>query len=198
MSELLRIDNLKIFLFFMAPGVIALYVRAQFLSGKMPPIAEGVIAYVTVAVAYHALVYPVSRYLYTSTDSAWSTVGWFLLILVGPGLLGLLLGLNIRKGWTRRLLAKAGVSTIHPVDCAWDWRFAGCPPSWVLVVLKDDTKWAGLLSEGSFMSSRPEERDIFVEQVYEISDASTWSPKGSSVWIAHGEIQSMEFWPTGK
>ncbi len=195
MGDLLRIENLQVFLFFVAPGIIALFVRAQFMSGKMPPITEGVIAYVMVAVAYHALVYPISRYLIASTDVGWSTLGWFVLILVGPALLGLLLGLNIRQGWMRRLLAHVGVSTVHPVDCAWDWRFAGCQPSWVMVVLKDETKWAGLLGPGSFMSSRSEERDIFIEQVYDVSETLVWTPKGSGVWIAHGEIQSIEFWP---
>ena len=195
MSELLHIDSLKIFLFFMAPGVIALYVRAQFLSGRMPPIAEGVVAYVMVAVAYHAVVYPISRYLYSSPDAAWSTAGWLLLILVGPALLGFLLGLNIRQGWTRWLLAKAGISTIHPINCAWDWRFGDCKESWALVSLKDGTKWAGFVGVNSFISSLPGERDIYIEKVYDHAEAAPWQPRVSSVWIAHGGIQSIEFWP---
>ena len=95
MGELLHIDQLRIFLFFMVPGLVALYVRAQFLSGKMPPIAEGVIAYVTVSLVYHALVYPIAWHLYASSEAvSWFIVGWLLLIFVGPVILGLLLGLN--------------------------------------------------------------------------------------------------------
>jgi hypothetical protein len=42
----------------------------------------------------------------------------------------------------------------------------------------------------------PNERDIYIGEVY-LRDPGTgaWTPKGSGVWIAHGEIQSLEFWP---
>lgn len=106
------------------------------------------------------------------------------------------MGLNIRKGWTKKLLMKARINTIHPVNAAWDWRFGDCPSCYVLAVLKDGTKWAGYLGSQSFMSSDPSKRDIFIEKVYEIDrETDVWTARRSSVWIAHGEIQALEFWP---
>ena len=120
-----------------------------------------------------------------------------MLLFVLPALLGTLLGLNVRKGWTKRFLNKAKINTIHSVNTAWDWRFGDCKECWVLAVLKDGTKWAGYLGIQSFMSSDPAERDIFIERVYEIdNETDVWTPRTSSVWIAHAEIQSLEFWPT--
>lgn len=196
MDQMLSPDNIKTFLFFVVPGIIALYIRAQFMAGRIPPISEGIVAYATVSLVYHALAYPLAASLYSGGDiSGWLAFWWFVLIIVGPASLGLILGLNVKRGWMKALLARAGIATVHPVDCAWDWHFSTCKESWVLVVLKDGTKWGGFLGKNSFMSSSNSERDMFIEKVYEIRDDSPWEARTSSVWIAQGEIQSIEFWP---
>jgi hypothetical protein len=64
-----------------------------------------------------------------------------------------------------------------------------------MAVLKDGTKWIGYLGPNSFTSTDAEERDIYIEHVYNLGDDDVWTPRGSSVLIAHGEIQSLEFWP---
>ncbi len=62
--------------------------------------------------------------------------------------------------------------------------------------LKDETKWYGYMGVNSFMSSDPTERDIFIEHVFEFAqDGQPWTPRNTSVWIGHGEIQSLEFLP---
>ena len=67
---------------------------------------------------------------------------------------------------------------------------------WVLVTLKDDTKFVGLCGQGSFISSDPTERDIYIEQVYDMDDESNWSwPGRKGVLIGPGEVKTIEFWP---
>lgn len=190
-------ETLPLFLVFTVPGIIALYFRAQFIAGRLPSAAEGAISYITLSLAYHAIAYPIAHPLYTSGKiDGWAGLGWFVLIFVGPTLLGILLGLNIRKGWTKKLVNRFGLHTIHPVDCAWDWRFGHCPECWVIVTLKDGTKWYGYMGTNSFMSSDPAERDIFIEHVYDFSaEGKPWAARNTGVWIAHGEIQSLEFLP---
>jgi len=196
-GDLLKLETLALFLVFAVPGIVALYVRAQFLTGRLPPVAEAMIAYLTVSVIYHALAYPVARPLYgAAIDSGLTRAGWFLLLFLGPALLGLLLGLNVRKGWAKAVLTRLGLQTVHPVDSAWDWHFGRCEECWVLAVLKDGTQWAGHMGPNSFMSSSPAERDIYIETVYEVAEKGRpWVPRTSSVWIAQGELQSLEFWP---
>lgn len=185
------------FLMFAVPGIIALYFRGQFLTGRLPPLGEGAIAYVILSLVYQALCYPLSKTLFDSAwASGWRWLGWFVFIFVVPAIIGLLLGLNIRKGWLKGLVNKCGFSTIHPVNCAWDWRFGQCEECWVIAVLKDGTKWHGYMGADSFMSSDSSERDLFIEKVYQCdSEGKPWTPRSSSVWIAHGEIQSLEFLP---
>jgi Family of unknown function (DUF6338) len=194
LNELLTPEKLGMFLVFAVPGIIALYFRSQFLTGRLPPLGEGVIAYVILSLVYQALCYPLSKYLLDPAwGGSWRWPSWFVFIFVVPAIIGLLLGINIRKGWLKGLVNKFGFSTIHPVNCAWDWRFGQCEECWVIVVLKDGTKWYGYLGTGSFMSSASGERDLFVEAVYEFG--TPWTPRSSSVWIAHGEVQSLEFLP---
>ena len=115
--------------------------------------------------------------------------------LVIPAGLGLLLGLDAQRAWTRNILKKRGVHLSHPIDAAWDWRL-GQEECWVHVKLKDGTKWAGHLGQGSFSSTDPTERDLYIEDVYDTGqDDANWTPRGTGLWIAHGEIQSIEFWP---
>jgi Family of unknown function (DUF6338) len=67
----------------------------------------------------------------------------------------------------------------------------------VLVELKDGSTVAGFFGTRSFASADPEERDIFIEQVYHIDADSTWHPmkNGHGTLIAQGEIRSVDFWP---
>jgi len=192
--ELLDIDKMRVFLSFVVPGLVVLYVRAQFLTGRLPAFSEGVIAYVAVSCVYYTMALPLLIAIQHVTG-IWRLLVWITLTLIGPAVMGFLLGLNIRMGWSQKMLAKFGVGTIHPVDTAWDWRFAGKPGGWAMAVLKDGTKWHGYLGTSSFMSSHPAERDIFIQQVYEVDENNQWTPRVSGVWIAHGELQSLEVWP---
>lgn len=150
--------------------------------------------YVTLSLAYHALAYPIARPLYVSGSiNGWYGVGWFALVFVCPAALGILLGLNVRKGWTKKLV---NLNTIHPIHSAWDWHFGHCAKCYLIVTLKDNTKWYGYLGKNSFISSDPIERDIFIERVYDFArEGEIWTPRNTGVWIAHGEIQSLEFLP---
>ena len=187
-------ENLGLFLIFCVPGIIILYARSLFLSGKVPSLSEGILIYATVSVLYHAIIFPIASPLYQGDGMAAYKWQWILLLFIFPSVIGALLGINIKNNWTRRILAGCGLQTVHPVDNAWDWYFANCQKCWVLATLKDGTRWAGFLGVNSFMSSSREERDIFIQIVYEIGENSVWTARRSSVWIAPGELQSLEFW----
>ena len=87
---------------------------------------------------------------------------------------------------------------MHLVPTAWDYQFGRLREAhWVLVELKDGSRVAGFFGTRSFASSHPEERDIFIEQVYHIDEQDTWRPmkNGHGTLIAQGEIRSVDFWP---
>ncbi len=198
--ELLDAQKIQLFFIFTVPGMIALYVRAQFLDGRMPNLRDGLGAYVALSLIYHAVWFTFFPSMY-SVKAAYASgcekAGWIFIEFIGPAIMGLISGVNVRRQWFRRLLAKFELSTIHPVASAWDWKFAGLRESWVLVILKDGTKWGGVLGGDSFISSTDVERDLYIEKVYFVRDDGHWEERTSGVLIAHDQVQTIEFWPKG-
>ena len=192
MTKLLSLNNLYLILVFIVPGFIALSVRSQFITGRIPSGNKAsLLSYLTISVIYGALVLPfVDPELIGK-----SRLIWFGLVFIGPIFLGLLLGINIQKDLVRRFLNWFGLYPVHAIPTAWDWKFNGMAEQWVLVTLKDGTRFAGFYGAQSFTSSSPDERDIYLQWVYDINDDGTLSPPDDEkgVLIAAGEIRTIEF-----
>jgi len=196
-GDLLKTETIGLSLFFAVPGLIIIYIRGQFVPNRRQSLADSSLNYITLSLVYQAIVFSITDASVGTRYAPWlNNLAWPGLLFLGPAILGGVIGLNARQGWTRWLLAKLKINTSHPIDTAWDWRFSGCETCWVLATLKDGTKWAGYLGDGSFMSTDADERDLYLDHVYEIGSDYMWTPKGSGVWIASGELQSIEFWST--
>lgn len=197
MPNLASLDNLYLVLGFLVPGLIVLFVRSQFVTRRSPPHSEAFLSYLTVSIIYYGLALPfVDFVLSVQEPGHGKAIAWLSLILFGPALLGLLLGVNIQKNWFHRLLQRCRLNPVHAMPTAWDWKFGGMSNQWVLVTLKDGTQFAGFCGPDSFMSSDPAERDIYIQWIYDIDDNNNWSPRGENgVLINAGEVQTIEFWP---
>lgn len=196
MSDYISTDKLGFFLYLCAPGLILVYVRSAFLTGRMPSGSDGVLTYVTLSIIYQAILLPFTKLnMATIASAQLPTVQWLLAIFLVPAVFGTILGLNARHQWLRSLLKKISINTVHPIETAWDFRFGKITECYVMITLKDGLKWAGRLTEGSFLSTSGAERDIYVEQVYDWKDQDSWTPTGSGVWLAGSEIVSIEHWP---
>lgn len=196
MPDLKSIENVYLVLALLVPGLIACFVRTQFVTGRAPSHSESILSYLTLSVIYYALALPAVDCVLKLPEQGYvKTLAWFALVFVGPALFGLALGLNAQAGYSRRLLKLIGLHPVHVMPTAWDWMFSRMKESWVLAILKDGTKFAGFCGRDSFASSDPKERDLYIQQVYEIDDQNVWHPRDSSVLIAAGEIRTIEFWP---
>lgn len=195
MQDLSSLDDFYRILGFLVPGLVVLFVRSQFVTGRRPPHSAAVLSYLTISVIYYALALPL-LHLALSTSGTWqSPLAWFSLIFVGPAGLGLLLGLNVQKNWLRRVLQRWHLSVVHPIPTAWDWKFGRSGYEWVLVTLKDGTRFGGFCGPESFMSSDPNERDLYIQWVYEIDGEGQWSASDErGLFIAAGEVRTIEFW----
>lgn len=197
MPNLISLDNLYLILAFVVPGLIALFVRAQFVTGRSPPHTAAMLSYMTISAIYYALALPFAASVWQPTEPGTpEPLAWFGLVFVGPAVFGLLLGINIQQGLLRRILRWCGLNPVHVMPTAWDWKFGGMKEQWVLVTLKDGTRFAGFCGKNSFMSSDPAERDLYIQWIYDIDDCNNWSSRGdNSVLIAASEIRTIEFWP---
>lgn len=192
-----NINNLYAAMGLLVPGLIILFVRSQFVTGRMPSHSAMLLSYLAVSLVYYALSFllldPIQR---LSEREYGREVIWSILIFIGPALIGLLLGINIRKNLLHRFLQRCGLNLVHPITTAWDWKFGNMTEQWVLVTLKDDTRFVGFCGQSSFISSDPTNRDIYIEQIYDIDNTGSWSSPGpKGVLIAPGEVKTIEFWP---
>jgi hypothetical protein len=65
------------------------------------------------------------------------------------------------------------------------------------ITLKDGSRGSGWCGEGSFIGSDPKDRDIYIEQVYDVDDQGNWTIRtvGKGIHIAGGEARIIEFIP---
>lgn len=195
MEDLLKPENFSVLLQLVVPGFVIVYVRNQLVANRRLPISEAIVGYLAMSFVYQALVFPLATWLRAlSLTAEVKGLAELLISIVLPAVLGLVIGVNARLGWTRWLFARFRIALNHPVNTAWDWRFGGQEECWVMAVLKDGTKWLGHLGPDSFISTDPGERDIYIQTVYTIEDDNSWTFKGSGVWLPQSELQSLEFW----
>ena len=198
MPDLKSLDNIYLLLAFLAPGLVILFIRSKFTTGRVPSQAEASLAYLAISVIYYAITLPLIEAIQTAHLTGYAkAAAWFGVIFIGPVLLGVILGIDVQKGYFYRFLKRIGLHPVHAIPTAWDWKFGQRTEQWVLVTLKNGTQFAGLLCKDlSFMSSDPKERDIYIGQIYDIDEHNNWTARSNkSLLIASGEISTIEFWP---
>ncbi|MCC7044526.1 MAG: hypothetical protein IT183_11725 [Acidobacteria bacterium] len=156
---LLSPDQIPLFLLLVLPGFISRKVYDLQVPGAQDDAAR---------YAMDALFYGTLNAGLWIVPLTWASPGWFGPILVvalvlSPVVLSLatvrVLKSRRLHGWTR-----------HPVPMAWDFFFARGIPCWVLFRLKNGKSIGGYFGPGSFASSFPNGRDIFVEQAWVVDE----------------------------
>lgn len=124
---------------------------------------------------------------------------WFWLLLVaisvlGSAVLGLIIAFLKQSNLAKRLLEKIGAKTIHSTPTAWDYYFSKQESAFVIITLVDDTKLYGWYAKDSFTSSDEEERDIYVQKGYKVTDDGTWilDEESAGFYVAKNQIKYIE------
>lgn len=117
--------------------------------------------------------------------------------LLGAAILGFFIGIINNKDLIRKFIVKITKRTVlHPIPTSWDYKFSKIKyGKWVIVRLNDGTLVAGLYASHSFSSSEINERDIYIEEVYLISEHNQWIKKERTdgILIKASEIKTIEF-----
>jgi hypothetical protein len=187
---------------FIVPGFVAHATLALFLPRRAEAPQLTLIRFLTLSAVNYAvwswLLYLVVTTSFFQERNALAAVAWVWVMLAAPILLGLALAEALKRPQLYGLLQRVGLRPIHVIPTAWDWRFDRmAKPHWVLVTLLDGSFVAGLFGTESFASSDPTERDIYIEQIYEISSTGTWSmaSKGKGILVPAREIRHIEIYP---
>ena len=95
-------------------------------------------------------------------------------------------------------MAKIGIYVDHSIPYAWEYVFARGDYEYLRIRLIDGTLVIGLYASKSFSSTEPDDRDIFLEQLYDITEDSDCivliERQGSKgILIRGNQIGSIEF-----
>jgi hypothetical protein len=195
-SDPKTLDDLALFVGYVAPGLIILWVRSRFLSGRLAPSKDALLTYLTLSAVFLFIV-QVVLFLATGTSALPHalTSWWPVISFIGAAVFGVVLGLEAAHDLSRRLLGRFGIRIASAHETAWDWTFSRLRPCFMIVTLKDGSVIAGWCGERSFIGSDPVRRDIFLEQVYDASpDGTSWVVQvpGRSIYIAGTDVKTIE------
>lgn len=161
------------------------------------------------AAVVHAVAYPLTAPLIGAwredpflSMETWRFLGWFIgVVLVGPAVLGMLVGQVARTPKAQAFLARVGMSVAERSPTAWDVAFGpGRPGAWVRVRVKEvsGSVWvAGKLGPNSAVGVSPHAHDLFLEEVWELDADGLFTrkrPGTAGVWIAADRIDYVELY----
>lgn len=199
MLDLKGLEYFQLVIFFIVPGLIALFVRSRFIAGRSPSVKESTLIFVVLSLFYYSLIILFIEPAFSIREPWVLRVSiWVLLILVGPAIFGFALGIAAQREWFTRLANSLGFAVVHIIPAAWDWRFSSIPGEgfFVMVTLNSGERVAGLFAKSSFASSDARERDLYIEEEYTVTDQGNWEvrPERVGVLISAKEIRYIEFW----
>lgn len=115
--------------------------------------------------------------------------------LLSATILGIIIGIFKSKELIRIIFNKLHLNIKSPIPTAWDFFFSHQGSMFVIITLQDDSKIYGLYGENSFTSTEPDERDIYLEKIYDIDEQNNWVENEYSlgIHILQNQIKTIEF-----
>jgi hypothetical protein len=178
----------------LAPGFIILWFRTRVVEGTTPDFKQQLLYFALVSAAYYAVATPlfdIERGV-TLPGWAWSLLFYFFV----PVLLGIAVGRGTQRGTEYKIAGKLGMRFSHRIPTAWDYRFSDISTdTYVLATLKDGTTVAGRMKEGSFAASAKDGRDLYVAELWDITEAGDWTPADPArgMLLCGDDIRYVEF-----
>lgn len=184
---------------FLVPGFIWQWVFSALVIQRKEDAQTLLIRFLAMSSVNYALwswlIYIISRPGFSvkyPLQSAFYSLG---IIFVSPTLLGFLTGLFSRKGAVRHILVKCGFKPGHATPVSWDYKFGSVNPGWIIVTLTDGSQVAGYFGESSFASSEFGDRDLYIQEVWEIQETGIWKKieRSDGILLCSNQIKYIEF-----
>ncbi|WP_174285105.1 DUF6338 family protein [Sphingomonas bacterium] len=160
----------------LAPGLIIAAIRTRAITGSMPDLKDRLIAYAVISTAYFAVVHPLFNVTNGISISVW--VADLLQNFIIPIVVGVCSAFVHQWEWSYKIANKVGLKLAHHLPTAWDYLFDSLvEETLVLISLNDGSQVAGKMTRNSFASSSADERDLFIQEVWEVPDnGDPWHP----------------------
>lgn len=176
-----------------APGLIILGIRSRFRVGYALDFKEKSASYAATSAAYLAAMFPVfhAHNGFQIWPWLWQLSFYFLV----PTIIGISIVIIDKSEWFYKLCKRLNLRPSHHIPAAWDFAFSGISRgTYVLVRLTNGKLIAGLMGSRSFASSAREERDLLIQEVWDIPEQGTWKrlEPARAILICGKDIQSVE------
>ena len=174
-----------------------MYLRAQFGHGRLPKASEAIMSYIAISIIYNGFLHIFGFEVVKSNQAItlYDRISLLLYTFLFPVLVGFVSGISYSSEWFYNLLRSLNLNVVHPMPTAWDYCFMKSQESWVLVKLKNGKEIRGKFSNKSFVSSIPEERDLYIEKICLPNGKKPWKVTEDSILISRDEISVIEFTP---
>lgn len=201
------LNNLTALFFLLAfavPGFVFDAVVSSFIPGKESGNQRALLKYMTYSCLNYALwswlIYLVISTQFFFANPLNSAIAWAYVTLLAPAIGGIVYSKMHQSGSINHISGHLGLRLIHRIPTSWDWIFSQTTGVWVIVILKDGTKIAGVFQPGSFASSDPTERDLFLSNVYYYHEDAPWEPipRNRGMLIRGDEIKYIQFFGEGE
>lgn len=95
----------------------------------------------------------------------------------------------------RKICEYFKINLIESEPSAWDYKFSNMEAEWIIVTLTDDSTVAGFMGSLSCASSSDNERDLYINEVYEIDENNNWNivENTDGILIKEQNIKYIEF-----
>lgn len=182
MQQFLAPETFEFFARYLLAGFVIYSVRGYYIVGERPKQTEILFEVLVLSLINQALLLvtgPVFGWIATQihipANGMAARIGFFTEILIQPALLGLLLGLNLSRGWNEAILRRLSMPVVQPTRRAYDHLFGEQMGEAFLVVTFDDGEVVyGYFGERSFAGSDRESGDLLLENIYSLSENGDW------------------------
>ncbi len=184
---------------FLVPGFILSAILAMTFRRRPKSASEMTLQYLTFSCLNHGfwcwLVVLMIEGDWMNRFPLWSAGVVFLVLFLSPIAMGLAARFLATQAPVQRWLSALGFNVQRFIPTSWDWRFQRIPPSWIIVRLKDGSTVYVYFGTQSFAGDDPEERDLFIECVFQHSLEAGWQPVADSggILIKADQIATIEF-----
>jgi len=197
MLDLKSVESVYLILAFVVPGMIITLVRAQFFTGRVRTFSENAVTYIAITVLYYGLAAPLVEQVLSIREPGYAKISAWLALIIGlPAVIGFAFGILGQNDVFRHILRQCGVNPVHATPSAWDYAFARLHGDhFVMVTLSDGSTVSGIYGGHSFASSDPTERDLFLQEIYDV-DGDSWKkrPEQQAILIPAREIKHVQVW----
>lgn len=165
MADLLRLDTLNLFLFFVVPGFVSLKFYDLTVPSARRNFAESTLEVISFSMINLALWYWLIdlmsfRGLRANSPAAYYAA-MFVILFVSPASLALITQRLLRSDFLRGRI-------VHPTPLAWDYLFSQGKSYWILCHMKSGQKVGGYYSQRSFASSHPHPPEVYIEKLWKL------------------------------